>query len=354
MAQETPYTFTNGLVNMEEGHISREIFVNETIYRQEQEQVFTRAWLFVGHESQIPQPGDYFNSCMGEESVILCRDRAGKIHVFLNSCRHRGMRVCRADKDNVSYLRCVYHGWTYDREGGLVSAFAEDLYDPGRLKKEELGLIPVAKLAVYRGLIFATWNEDAPPFEEYLGDMSFYLDLFLGRTDVGTEVVGAPQIWDVATDWKFAADNFTGDNFHLYTAHGSVVDLGMLPPDPMSLSYGYLVRAQGGHGGLRGRALVELLGVRPVGALDAAVELVRLGRQDVEGDATLCAGGLEAGHELAAAVHADGTDPEGHARRERLEHARRGGRGGWRSPVRSPRRGRSPSPASPGNPRRPP
>ena len=76
MAQETPYTFTNDLVNLKQGHISREIFVNEAIYRLEQEQVFTRAWLFVGHESQIPQPGDYFNSCMGEESVILCRDTA--------------------------------------------------------------------------------------------------------------------------------------------------------------------------------------------------------------------------------------------------------------------------------------
>ena len=67
--------YENGLVDLATGHISREIFVNETIYQQELEHIFARAWLFVGHESQIPKPGDYFVSCMGEESVLLCRDR---------------------------------------------------------------------------------------------------------------------------------------------------------------------------------------------------------------------------------------------------------------------------------------
>jgi phenylpropionate dioxygenase-like ring-hydroxylating dioxygenase large terminal subunit len=86
-----------GLVDVERGIISREIFVSDEIYRQELERIFARAWLFVGHESQIPKPGDYLSSSMGEESVILCRDRAGRIRVFLNSCRHRGMKVCRYD-----------------------------------------------------------------------------------------------------------------------------------------------------------------------------------------------------------------------------------------------------------------
>lgn len=93
--------YRNGLVDLATGQISREIFVNETIYQQELEQVFARAWLFVGHESQIPSPGDFFVSCMGEESVIVCRDRAGDVHAFLNSCRHRGMRWWDAFLKNV-------------------------------------------------------------------------------------------------------------------------------------------------------------------------------------------------------------------------------------------------------------
>ena len=96
-----------GLVNLRTGQISREIFVNDEIYQQELERVFVRAWLLVGHESQIPNPGDFFVSSMGEESVILCRDRAHKIHVFLNSCRHRGMKVCRYDEGKETLTRRV-------------------------------------------------------------------------------------------------------------------------------------------------------------------------------------------------------------------------------------------------------
>ena len=97
-----------------------EIFVSDEIYRQEQEQVFARAWLFIGHESQIPKPGDYLTSSMGEESVILCRDQTGRIHVFLNSCRHRGMKVCRYDEGNTTVFTCPYHGWSYGTDGRLV------------------------------------------------------------------------------------------------------------------------------------------------------------------------------------------------------------------------------------------
>ncbi|HWO85861.1 MAG TPA: hypothetical protein VNN75_05160, partial [Stellaceae bacterium] len=79
MANERTTGYRKGLVDHAAGRISREIFVNDEIYREELERVFARSWLFVGHESQIPNPGDFFVSSMGEESVILCRDRAGQI-----------------------------------------------------------------------------------------------------------------------------------------------------------------------------------------------------------------------------------------------------------------------------------
>src|SRR5262245_7432843 len=91
-----------GLVDVERGQVSSEIFVSEEIYAQELERVFARVWLFLGHESQVPGPGDYFVSSMGEESVIMCRDRAGRVRVFLNSCRHRGMKVCRYDEGHTT------------------------------------------------------------------------------------------------------------------------------------------------------------------------------------------------------------------------------------------------------------
>src|SRR5438132_13145424 len=95
-----------GLVDMAAGQISREIFVNEGIYQQELERLFARVWLFVGHESQIPNPGDYFVSAMGEESVIPCRDRARKGHVFLNSCRHPRMNECPYEEGSTPDRTC--------------------------------------------------------------------------------------------------------------------------------------------------------------------------------------------------------------------------------------------------------
>src|SRR5438309_1467358 len=158
-----------GLVDVERGIISREIFVSDEIYRQELERIFARAWLFIGHESQIPKPGDYLSSSMGEESVILCRDRAGRLRVFLNSCRHRGMKVCRYDERNTVEFQCPYHGWSYGTDGALVGVpFAKDAYG-AQLDRSQSGLIEVALMAFLRNhdSPLAPAYQDAPIVADY-------------------------------------------------------------------------------------------------------------------------------------------------------------------------------------------
>src|SRR5579863_4391568 len=206
-----------GLVDLDKGEISREIFVDEAIYREEQERVFARAWLFVGHESQVPKPGDFAVSCMGEESVILCRDRAGEIRVFLNSCRHRGMKVCRYDEGSTTVFTCPYHGWSYGLDGKLVGVpYFKEAYE-SRLDRARWGLVEVAQLCCYKGTVWATWDAAAPAFLEYLGEFRHFLDLVLDGWDGGeggTEILGGTQKWRVPCNWKFPAENFSGDSYH--------------------------------------------------------------------------------------------------------------------------------------------
>jgi PAH dioxygenase large subunit len=231
----------------EHPRISRRIYGDPEVLDLERRRIFGRAWCFLGHESEIPEPGDYVARELAGEPVILIRGEDGVVRAFLNSCRHRGMRVCRADRDRVRYMRCPYHGWTYNANGELVHAFAEQLYEPRRLVKSELGLIPVAQLDSFHGMVFATWDADAAPLRDFMGDMAWYMDTLVGRTREGCEVVGVPQVWQVETNWKFSVDNFTGDPYHLSTAHGSIALLGLLPDDPMAGHDGHTINAGNGH-----------------------------------------------------------------------------------------------------------
>jgi phenylpropionate dioxygenase-like ring-hydroxylating dioxygenase large terminal subunit len=242
------------LVDVAAGEISREIFVNPDIYREEQERVFSRAWLYIGHESQIRAPGDFVVSRMGEESVILTRDRDRHIHVFLNSCRHRGMKVCRYDDGNTRSFICPYHAWSYDLDGRLIGVQDyENSYRPP-FDKTEWGLIEAAQTANLRGTIWATWDGTAPSFDDYLGAARFALDLGLRPWDGGdgeTEVLGSTQKWIVPCNWKFIAENFAGDALHVVT-HRSVDLVGIGPSKGPGRrdDYGkpYLAAYPGGHG----------------------------------------------------------------------------------------------------------
>ena len=213
----------SSLVNGEGALVSRRIFVQDDIYRLELEHIFARCWLFLAHESQIPNPGDFFTTYMGEDPVIVMRDSAGKINAFINSCRHRGMKVCRADQGNAASFTCAYHGWTYGNDGKLIGVpnFQDAYFE--QLDMEQWGLVPVAQVDCYKGLIFGTFDATAPSLLEYLGDMAYYLDIVLDRREGGTEVVGGVHKWVMSTNWKYAADNFQGDNYHVAISHGSAI-----------------------------------------------------------------------------------------------------------------------------------
>ena len=214
------------LVDLEHGLVGREVYVNEAIYQQELEQIFARAWLLVGHESQVPNPGDFVVSRMGAEEVILVRDRRDKrLHVFLNSCRHKGMKVCRYDDGNTLVFTCPFHGWNYDTDGRLVGVPYYDAAYHQELDKSKWGLHEVAQMCNYYGSIWATWDPKAPSFEDYVGTYAPSIRHCFQSSDGadnGVEVFNPVMKWRIPTNWKFPGFSFAGDAAHGAMTHRSI------------------------------------------------------------------------------------------------------------------------------------
>ena len=216
------------LVSLERGEVDRRVFVDEEIFEREMEHLFGRAWLFLCHESQVPEPGDFFEGVMGRDNVLVVRQKDGSIRALINSCPHRGNAVCRAEEGNARSFLCTYHGWSFGLDGRLkgVPGFKE-FYGP-ELVKSERGMAQVAQVDSYRGFIFGTHDASAPSLTDYLGPTGrLAIDLLACKGDI----VAMPGVQKFVIDcnWKIAVDNLY-DWYHPQVSHASAFQAGVVGP----------------------------------------------------------------------------------------------------------------------------
>ena len=252
------------LMDLKEGWLDRRIFSDEQIYEEELYRIFARSWLFVAHESQLPKPGDFLTTHMGEDAVIVARQPDHSIKVFLNSCPHRGNKVCFADAGNTRRFVCNYHGWAFDTAGELKGMHEEYCYDEGDIDRSKHGLKQVARVGSYKGLVFATFAEEGPSLEDWLGDFRWYLDMILDNEEGGTEFIGGCIKSVISANWKFGVENFIGDAYHAGWTHDSgtraMNDGQPFPPIDMENSFHASVNGHGWEFGTEGVGDLFLLG----------------------------------------------------------------------------------------------
>src|SRR5260370_5403157 len=160
---------------VEPGRVHRRVYTDPDIFELEMERIFGRAWLFVGHASQVPAAGDFITTELGRAPVIMVRHRDGSVHVLLNRCTHRGAKVVNERKGNAPRLTCCYHGWSFDTDGRLASVLVPEGC-AADFDKERFGLARAPRVGEYRGFVFASLAAKGQSFEANIGPMKGNID----------------------------------------------------------------------------------------------------------------------------------------------------------------------------------
>lgn len=199
--------------------VLREAMVSEEVYRLELERIFGRTWLYVGHASEIRQPGDYVRRDVGGKPVILQRGQDGKVRCFFNSCPHRGARVCRKDAGNAKTFQCFYHAWTFDSTGSLCGLPDKDGYGEN-FTLAEFSLSQPNRLEEYRDFWFLSYNAAIESLYDYLAGAREYIDLIVdqGEGHGGMALIPGSQPYACNANWKLLVENSI-DGYHGVPVH---------------------------------------------------------------------------------------------------------------------------------------
>ena len=208
---------------VESDRVHRDVYLSEDVFALEQARLFKRAWLYVGHTSQAPHPGDYLTVELAGQPVIMVRGTDDSLRVFFNRCAHKGSMIATERAGNAGRaFRCPYHSWTYRLDGSLLAVPEPKGYDGTQMRACEAGrgLTEIAT-AHYRGFVFARLAATGPSFESHCGAMFHAIDALVDRSPAGeVEVAGPPLRNVIACNWKVYLENIN-DALHANVTHES-------------------------------------------------------------------------------------------------------------------------------------
>lgn len=213
-----------GLVRPDSVH--KRLYTDPAIFTLEMERIYGRAWIYVGHESQVKTAGDYHTTRIGDQDVVMVRASDGTIHVIYNRCPHKGAKVVPDGDGSVGkFFRCPYHAWTFRHDGTHLSAplrngLQNTCFDP---KHPDFSMRRVARVDSYRGFVFASQSNDGPDLRTFLNGVVSSIDNLCDRSPVGeVEVTGGVFRVLQRSNWKVFYENLH-DTMHAPVTHESSV-----------------------------------------------------------------------------------------------------------------------------------
>lgn len=218
--------------------IHRRLYTDPEIFELEMEKIWNAAWIYIGHESQVPNPGDYITMNYGRMPAIMVRDKDRSVHVLHNRCGHKGAKLVDKPCGRVSAFRCCYHGWTYALDGKLTGVPHMKGYENTGFNKNDpqYSMQKFARYENYRGFVFASMNSTGPELTTWMGGAKTVLDNLCDRSPEGeVEAAGGVLRYDHECNWKLFIENLN-DTMHPMVTHKSVVDsaldyIASLPED---------------------------------------------------------------------------------------------------------------------------
>ena len=204
--------------------VHRRIYTDPAVFDAEMERIYGRTWVFFGHESEVPHPGDFKTDTLVKRPIIMVRGNDGHVRVLFNTCPHRGSKVCYEDYGTGTRFRCMYHGWTFDTEGKLLGAPLRDRFENFN-PDPSFGLIPLPRVESYRGFVFVSLSPEGISLREHLGRGCEYLDEFCDRAPEAAIEARRPIKYSYQGNWKLQLENYS-DNYHPPVLHQIALEIG--------------------------------------------------------------------------------------------------------------------------------